>query len=93
MELAWSYGFRKIKLQLDSKAVITILTRREDPVHQYATEVLAFRELCNRNWLVEVRHVYREANMAADFLAEQGYLFPFGIHLFPLSDCNLGHIL
>ncbi|CAN1192339.1 hypothetical protein LINPERHAP2_LOCUS41492, partial [Linum perenne] len=50
-------------------------------------------ELCNRNWLVEVRHVYREANKAADFLAGQGYLFPFGIHLFPLSNCNLGHIL
>ncbi|CAN1820523.1 Putative ribonuclease H protein At1g65750 [Linum perenne] len=49
MELAWSYGFRKIELQLDSKAAIAILTRREDPVHQYATEVLAFRELYNRN--------------------------------------------
>ncbi|CAN1750629.1 hypothetical protein LINPERHAP1_LOCUS4103 [Linum perenne] len=34
-----------------------------------------------------------EANKAADFLANHGYNFPFGIHLFPLSDCNLGHIL
>ncbi|CAN1256843.1 hypothetical protein LINPERPRIM_LOCUS9431 [Linum perenne] len=35
----------------------------------------------------------REANKVADFLANQGHLFPFGTHLFPLSDCNLGHIL
>ncbi|CAN1127862.1 Putative ribonuclease H protein At1g65750 [Linum perenne] len=39
------------------------------------------------------QHVYREANKAADFLASHGSQFPFGIHLFPLSDCNLGHIL
>ncbi|CAN1129587.1 hypothetical protein LINPERHAP2_LOCUS5305 [Linum perenne] len=41
----------------------------------------------------EHQHVFREANKAADFLASQGYEFPFGTHLFPLSDCNLGHIL
>ncbi|CAN1746338.1 Putative ribonuclease H protein At1g65750 [Linum perenne] len=46
-----------------------------------------------REWRVEIRHVYREANKVADFLANQGHLFPFGTHLFPLSDCNLGHIL
>ncbi|CAN1147969.1 hypothetical protein LINPERHAP1_LOCUS24474 [Linum perenne] len=34
-----------------------------------------------------------EANKAADFLANHGYNFPFGIHLYTLSDCNLGHIL
>ncbi|CAN1129588.1 Putative ribonuclease H protein At1g65750 [Linum perenne] len=46
-----------------------------------------------RDWRVTTRHVFREANKAADFLASQGYEFPFGTHLFPLSDCNLGHIL
>ncbi|CAN1789672.1 Putative ribonuclease H protein At1g65750 [Linum perenne] len=39
------------------------------------------------------QQVFREANKAADFLASQGYEFPFGTHLFPLSNCNLGHIL
>ncbi|CAN1256844.1 Putative ribonuclease H protein At1g65750 [Linum perenne] len=72
LELAWSYGFRNIDLQLDSRVAT---------------------ELCNREWRVEIRHVYREANKVADFLANQGHLFPFGTHLFPLSDCNLGHIL
>ncbi|CAN1256841.1 Putative ribonuclease H protein At1g65750 [Linum perenne] len=93
LELAWSYGFRNIDLQLDSRVATAILTCADDPIHQYATEVLSFRELCNREWRVEIRHVYREANKVADFLANQGHLFPFGTHLFPLSDCNLGHIL
>ncbi|CAN1188181.1 Putative ribonuclease H protein At1g65750 [Linum perenne] len=39
------------------------------------------------------QHVFRESTKAADFLASRGYEFPFGIHLYPLSDCNLGHIL
>ncbi|CAN1181551.1 Putative ribonuclease H protein At1g65750 [Linum perenne] len=72
LELAWAYGFRKIALQLDSRAAVAILSQ---------------------DWQVEIRHVYREANKAADFLASQGHMFPFGIHIFPLSDCNLGHIL
>ncbi|CAN1147970.1 Putative ribonuclease H protein At1g65750 [Linum perenne] len=41
----------------------------------------------------EHQHIFREANKAADFLANHGYNFPFGIHLYTLSDCNLGHIL
>ncbi|CAN1126370.1 Putative ribonuclease H protein At1g65750 [Linum perenne] len=41
----------------------------------------------------EHQRIFREANKAADFLASLGYNFPFGIHLFPLSDCNLGHIV
>ncbi|CAN1141458.1 hypothetical protein LINPERPRIM_LOCUS25507, partial [Linum perenne] len=61
--------------------------------HQKADEVLHFRNLCKRGWEVRVRHIFREANKAADFLASYGYNFLFGIHIFPLSDCNLGHIL
>ncbi|CAN1147862.1 hypothetical protein LINPERPRIM_LOCUS37754, partial [Linum perenne] len=55
--------------------------------------VLHFQNLYKRNWRVNIRHVFREANKTVDFLANQGYEFPFGIHLFPLSECNLGHIL
>ncbi|CAN1301575.1 Putative ribonuclease H protein At1g65750 [Linum perenne] len=93
LELAWSYGFRKIILQLDSRTAVAILTNRDEPSHQFATEVLTFRELCHRYWKVEIRHVFREANKAANFLASQGFMFPFGIQLFQLSDFNLGHIL
>ncbi|CAN1824351.1 Putative ribonuclease H protein At1g65750 [Linum perenne] len=41
----------------------------------------------------EHQQVFREANKAADFLASQGYEFPFGTHLFSLSNCKLGHIM
>ncbi|CAN1127072.1 Putative ribonuclease H protein At1g65750 [Linum perenne] len=72
LELAWNYGFRRVELQVDSQAAISLLSSQTVPEHQ---------------------HVFHEANNAANFLASQGYEFPFGTHLFPLSDCNLGHIL
>ncbi|CAN1747316.1 Putative ribonuclease H protein At1g65750 [Linum perenne] len=93
LELAWDYGFRRVELQLDSKVAISLLSSPDIPQHQQAAEVLHFQNLCKRSWEVRVRHIFREANKATDFLASHGYNFPFGIHLFPLSDCNLGHIL
>ncbi|CAN1827845.1 hypothetical protein LINPERHAP1_LOCUS32058 [Linum perenne] len=92
------------RLGLLKKRPITVKIRREliailllsssaIPEHQQAAEVINFQNLCRRDWRVTIRHIFREANEAADFLASQGYDFPFGTHLFPLSDCNLGRIL
>ncbi|CAN1256833.1 Putative ribonuclease H protein At1g65750 [Linum perenne] len=88
----WEAGFRKVVLQMDSQVAITLLTSDSNMNNHHSLEIEQL-ELCNREWRVEIRHVYREANKVADFLANQGHLFPFGTHLFPLSDCNLGHIL
>ncbi|CAN1141099.1 Putative ribonuclease H protein At1g65750 [Linum perenne] len=93
LELAWDYGFRRVEVQLDSKFAISLLLSQDEPEHQQAAEVLHFQNLCKRNWEVRVRHIFCEANKAADFLVNHGYNFPFGIHLYPLSDCILGHIL
>ncbi|CAN1188180.1 Putative ribonuclease H protein At1g65750 [Linum perenne] len=93
LELAWDFGFRRVELQIDSKIAVRFLSSSETPMHQQAAEVLQFRDLCRREWSVNVRNVFRESTKAADFLASRGYEFPFGIHLYPLSDCNLGHIL
>ncbi|CAN1123720.1 Putative ribonuclease H protein At1g65750, partial [Linum perenne] len=63
------------------------------PLHHHASEVLAIRELLQRNWQTEVHHIYREANGAADFLASKGYSLDPGVHSFCISDCNLGYFL
>ncbi|CAN1266419.1 Putative ribonuclease H protein At1g65750 [Linum perenne] len=93
LEMAWSKGCRLVELQLDSRAAISLLLQNGEPSHQHALEVLAFQELCRRDWTVRVRHTYREGKKVADFLANQGHEFPIGVHIFPLSDCNLGYIL
>ncbi|CAN1179262.1 Putative ribonuclease H protein At1g65750 [Linum perenne] len=93
LELAWSNGIRSVELQMDSKASIDLLLATGEPLHQHAGEVLSFRELRARHWSVNIRHVYREGNKVADFLASRGHDLPFGSYLFPLSECNLGYLL
>ncbi|CAN1135802.1 Putative ribonuclease H protein At1g65750, partial [Linum perenne] len=93
LELAWSLHCNRVELQLDSRAVVALLMQTDSPTHQHGLEVLAFQELCRRDWVVMVRHVYREGNKAADFLANRGHDFPPGVHHFPIVDCNLSYFL
>ncbi|CAN1180886.1 Putative ribonuclease H protein At1g65750 [Linum perenne] len=46
-----------------------------------------------RDWEVTITHVYREGNVAADFLANLGHKYPHGLHLISLPDCNLSYFL
>ncbi|CAN1188296.1 Putative ribonuclease H protein At1g65750 [Linum perenne] len=45
------------------------------------------------NWEIKIRHVYREANFAADYLASRGHSLPRGSHYFDLSDSRLAHLI
>ncbi|CAN1162576.1 Putative ribonuclease H protein At1g65750 [Linum perenne] len=93
LEMAWALDCRRVELQLDSRAPVALLSRDGIQDHQHTLEVMAFQELCRREWVVSIRHVYREANRAADFLANRGHVFPYGVHHFPIVDCNLNYVL
>ncbi|CAN1824284.1 Putative ribonuclease H protein At1g65750 [Linum perenne] len=90
---AWEAGYRKILLRLDSKAAISLLTGAKDTSHQHGMEVIEYRELCQRDWLIQIKHTYREGNHAADFLASMGYDYPLGSHTISTTDSNLGYFL
>ncbi|CAN0864164.1 Putative ribonuclease H protein At1g65750 [Linum grandiflorum] len=72
LKLAWSLGIRRIRVQSDSAAAITILSNGSSLDHQ---------------------HIYREANCAADYLANLGHSFMFGFHFINLPDRGLSHWL
>ncbi|CAN1840954.1 Putative ribonuclease H protein At1g65750 [Linum perenne] len=94
LRLAWSAGHRKILVQTDSRTALALLTDPGEVTHNHSLEVLQFRELLTREWEVILKHVYREANHAADFLANPGHQLSYGVHLIRTSDCNLGfHLL
>ncbi|CAN1191409.1 hypothetical protein LINPERPRIM_LOCUS42128 [Linum perenne] len=59
LELAWNVGYRRICLQIDSIVVGLILTKNGDLSHQHAREVMRFRELINRDWVVSLKHSRR----------------------------------
>ncbi|CAN1193314.1 Putative ribonuclease H protein At1g65750, partial [Linum perenne] len=93
LRLAWEAWLRRIELQVDSKAIIQLIEAEEEPQHQHAMIVLDFRDYLSRNWEVRLRHIYREANHATDFLASIGNHYPLGQHLVPTSNVNLCYFL
>ncbi|CAN1137166.1 hypothetical protein LINPERHAP2_LOCUS9883 [Linum perenne] len=68
MRLAWDRGIRKLCIQSDSKAAVSILSKVDDLDH---------------------RHIFREANNAADYLAKMGHDLTLGTHVFLYPDSSL----
>ncbi|CAN1775003.1 Putative ribonuclease H protein At1g65750, partial [Linum perenne] len=89
---AWSEGFRNVEVQLDSYAAITIFSDSNPKIdRQHALEVLEFRDWLRRDWDLRLKHVYREANQAADFLASLGHTLQRGCHSIPILNCNIAY--
>ncbi|CAN1757949.1 Putative ribonuclease H protein At1g65750 [Linum perenne] len=93
LKLAWEAEARKVVVQADSRAAISLIEAEGAPSHQHSGEVLSIRELLMRGWEVVFQHIYREGNRTTDFLTNLGHSLTFGIHLIPISDCNLGFYL
>ncbi|CAN1168973.1 Pathogenesis-related thaumatin-like protein 3.5 [Linum perenne] len=79
---------------MDSTAAVAILLNSElEPSHQYALEALEFKDWLQRDWTVTIKHIYREANHAADYLANLGHNTTRGTHLVDVSNCNLAYFI
>ncbi|CAN1844436.1 Putative ribonuclease H protein At1g65750 [Linum perenne] len=61
--------------------------------HQHAILVSEFQALKARSWDVSITHIFREANSGADYLANLGHSFCYGLHLFSQPDSTLAHWL
>ncbi|CAN0897275.1 Putative ribonuclease H protein At1g65750 [Linum grandiflorum] len=84
LRLAWSLGIQRIRVQSDSAAAIAILSNSASLDHQHAILVMQYQEFGKRQWEVTLTHIYREANRAADYLANLGHSFVFGFHTFDI---------
>ncbi|CAN1177052.1 Putative ribonuclease H protein At1g65750, partial [Linum perenne] len=93
LKLAWSLGLRKVDVQTDSSAAISILQKGIVTQHQHAALVVEFVELKSREWDLSLTHVYREANCAADHLAKFGHSCNVGMYFFNFPDSSLAHWL
>ncbi|CAN1184761.1 Putative ribonuclease H protein At1g65750 [Linum perenne] len=82
VKLSWSKSIRRLQIQTDSKAAVALLSKSMVGNNQYASLIEQFSELCSRDWSVSIHHIYREANCAADHLANLGYSLDLGIHVF-----------
>ena len=73
LAMARNMSFKFIKLELDSKVVLTWLTNNNV---SYPTNMMPSiydcRSLMDQDWEVQVQHIYREVNECADALAKWG---------------------
>ncbi|CAN1191399.1 Putative ribonuclease H protein At1g65750, partial [Linum perenne] len=93
LRIAWSLGIRKVAIQTDSSTAVSILQKGVGEQHQHAALVAEFHDLSSREWELSLSHVYREANCAADYLANFGHSFCVGMYLFQTLDASLAHWL
>ena len=70
--LAWNLDFKFIQLELDSVIVFSWLTTLTDNFFPDAFPLICdCRSLMERAWVVQVHHVYHEANKHVDVLAKR----------------------
>ncbi|CAN1157991.1 Putative ribonuclease H protein At1g65750 [Linum perenne] len=93
MKMAWSMGIRKLSIQSDYRVATEILNSASSTAHQHRALVAEFHDLRNRQWEVSLSHVYREANFAADYLANLGHSFSFGFQQILCPDSGLAYWL
>ncbi|KAG6400396.1 hypothetical protein SASPL_137226 [Salvia splendens] len=70
-KFAWEYNLRNVVVECDNiTAVLMVNSRRNEGCnYSIVRHILA---LIDKHWYVEVKHVYREANRVADFIADWG---------------------
>ncbi|CAI0401130.1 unnamed protein product [Linum tenue] len=91
LKRAWTRGYRKVELNLDSSTAIAIIKGGSYLNVRHGLAACQIGQLIDRDWDISVNHVNRESNVATDFLANKGHSYPFGSHYFdalPLEDLD-----
>ncbi|KAH9725610.1 putative ribonuclease H protein [Citrus sinensis] len=81
LTLAWNKGIRWLCVEVDSRCVTQLVKNNMVNPNEFSTLIRAIQELIRCNWRVEITHVYREANFAADYLATLACSLPLGLHV------------
>ncbi|KAL9443990.1 hypothetical protein AB3S75_017211 [Citrus x aurantiifolia] len=86
--LAWDTGIKRLLVEVDSLCVTQMISKQVVVPNVFHTLIVAVQELLRRNWQIAITHIYREANSAADFMANMAHSAPLGLYVF--SDPPMG---
>ncbi|CAN1137710.1 Putative ribonuclease H protein At1g65750 [Linum perenne] len=90
---AWGLGLKKVILQMDSFSAVSAIEEQLSDVSRHSSIIHEFQELKSRSWDISITHVFREANCGADYLANLGHSYCFGLHLFSQPNSSLAYWL
>ena len=80
--LAWDAGIKQVLVEVDSLCVTQMISKQVVVLNVFYALVVAVQELLSRNWHTVITHIYREANLAAVFMANIAHSLPLGLHVF-----------
>ncbi|CAA0830741.1 Polynucleotidyl transferase- ribonuclease H-like superfamily protein [Striga hermonthica] len=82
LSLAWDLGYRQVEAEVDNASVMSFAESLGDVSGVHSGLMRRIKDLMCRSWQVKVKHVYREANFPADFMASFTAEGPMGYHSF-----------
>ncbi|GLT72258.1 hypothetical protein SLA2020_442090 [Shorea laevis] len=85
LSIAKSLQLENVILETDCRVAYVLLSDNLNPFHPHSTLLMDCRDLLRTIPQVQMKHVLRESNMAADAIAKKGALAPHGFHF--LFDC------
>ncbi|KAL1224257.1 putative ribonuclease H protein [Cardamine amara subsp. amara] len=79
--IVWGRRVTRLELEVDSKLVVGFLQTEISDSHPLSFMVRLCHGVLSRDWIVQISHVYREANCLAAGLANYAFTLPLGFHL------------
>ena len=73
----------KTKVETDSLCITQLLAKPLVTSNEYAPLIQAIKDYLNLDWQVSLSHIYREANFAADYMANLAFSIPLGLIVYP----------
>lgn len=82
LNMCWEKGWRWVELESDSLVSINMIKKSSITSSCYSNLIHAIKDILKREWIVEVNHIFKEGNQAADWLSLrpmrlQGFMFWF----------------
>ncbi|PKI31392.1 hypothetical protein CRG98_048218 [Punica granatum] len=93
LEQAWHLEYCRVDLEMDSKVVRDIIVSADPATLHLAMLIDHIRDLLNRDWSVQVHHIYREGNGRAYWMARATLTLSVGLHVFHNPPTFLGLLL
>ncbi|XVF36663.1 hypothetical protein REPUB_Repub19eG0076600 [Reevesia pubescens] len=80
--LCWNKGYREVELESDSTVAIKKINTAHNQFDTDGSLVGAIQGILQRNWNCKIRHIYREANQCADWMASIQHNVHAGLQVF-----------
>lgn len=78
---------------MDKQCIYQLVSHHTGQAYVYSSLLFAIKALLGKEWHINIHHISREANQAADFMANYAFIHPLGLHIFSSPPPELANIL